>query len=63
MMERIEALLGELEGQGPVSFIPDIPAGRYCDPAEVGELVAYLTLEAPAYVTGSVLVIDGGLRA
>ena len=33
------------------------------DPAEVGELVAWLALEAPAYVNGSTQVIDGALRA
>ncbi|CAN5562828.1 SDR family NAD(P)-dependent oxidoreductase [soil metagenome] len=63
MMERIEARLGELEGTGPASFIPAIPAARYCAPAEVGELVAWLALEAPDYVNGSAQVIDGALRA
>ena len=63
MMERIETRLGELAGTGPASFVPAIPAGRYCDPAEVGELVAWLALEAPAYVNGSTQVIDGALRA
>jgi 3-oxoacyl-[acyl-carrier protein] reductase len=63
MMERIEARLGELAGTGPASFVPAIPAGRYCDPAEVGELVAWLALEAPEYVNGTTQVIDGALRA
>lgn len=62
MMDRIEARLGELT-VAPVSFISAIPAGRYCRPDEVGELVAYLALEAPSYMTGAALVIDGGLRA
>jgi NAD(P)-dependent dehydrogenase (short-subunit alcohol dehydrogenase family) len=29
----------------------------------VAETVAWLALEAPAYITGSAIVIDGGLRA
>ena len=63
MMGRIEARLGELAGTGPASFVSSIPMARYCDPAEVGETVAWLALEAPAYITGSAIVIDGGLRA
>jgi NAD(P)-dependent dehydrogenase (short-subunit alcohol dehydrogenase family) len=63
MMGRIEARLGEIAGTGPASFVDSIPAGRYCDPAEVGALVAWLALEAPPYITGTTQVIDGGLRA
>lgn len=63
MMSRIEARLGELAGTGPASFVDAIPMGRYCDPSEVGESVAWLALEAPAYITGSAIVLDGGLRA
>jgi NAD(P)-dependent dehydrogenase (short-subunit alcohol dehydrogenase family) len=62
MMERIEERLGELEGKA-VSFRSSIPMARYCDPAEVAETVAWLALEAPAYITGTAMVIDGGLRA
>lgn len=64
MMERIEARLGELMGSGgPVSFISGIPAGRYAAPAEIARIVAYLALEAPDYVTGTGMVVDGGMRA
>jgi NAD(P)-dependent dehydrogenase (short-subunit alcohol dehydrogenase family) len=63
MMGRIEARLGELAGGGPASFVGSIPMRRYADPGEVGETVAWLALEAPRYVTGTALVIDGGLRA
>jgi NAD(P)-dependent dehydrogenase (short-subunit alcohol dehydrogenase family) len=65
MMDRIEARLAELAGTGPASasFIAAIPAGRYCDPAEVGALVAWLALDAPAYINGTTQVIDGALRA
>ena len=63
MMGRIEARLGELAGTGPASFVGSIPIGRYCDPAEVGEAVAWLALQAPASITGTALVIDGGMRA
>jgi NAD(P)-dependent dehydrogenase (short-subunit alcohol dehydrogenase family) len=63
MMGRIETRLGELAGTGPVSFLSAIPLGRYCDPDEVASTVAWLALEAPRYITGSAIVIDGGLRS
>ena len=64
MMRRIEARLSELSGTGePVSFLGSIPMGRYCDPDEVAEAVRWLALEAPVYLTGTSLVLDGGMRA
>jgi 3-oxoacyl-[acyl-carrier protein] reductase len=38
----------------------NIPVGRYGDPAEFGELCAYLCSDQAGYVTGQNLVIDGG---
>jgi NAD(P)-dependent dehydrogenase (short-subunit alcohol dehydrogenase family) len=63
MMNRIEARLGQSAGTGPVSFLPAIPAGRYGRPEEVAELTAWLALDAPAYITGAAMPIDGGLGA
>ncbi len=40
-----------------------VPMGRFGTPDEVGSLVTYLAVEAPRYLTGQVLVIDGGLTA
>lgn len=40
-----------------------IPLGRYGNPAEYGAVVTFLASEQAAYVTGSIVRIDGGLIA
>lgn len=62
MMHRIETTLLS-QSDAPTSFAAAIPMGRFAEPDEVGGLVAYLSLDAPAYMTGAALVIDGGMRA
>lgn len=37
-----------------------IPMGRWGDPKEIGGLALYLASEASSFMTGSVLVLDGG---
>jgi 3-oxoacyl-[acyl-carrier protein] reductase len=41
----------------------NIPAGRYGKPEEYGDVVAFLSSERAAYITGSVIRVDGGLIA
>jgi NAD(P)-dependent dehydrogenase (short-subunit alcohol dehydrogenase family) len=36
------------------------PAARYAEPEEIGNLVAYLATDAPAFLAGDTIVIDGG---
>ena len=38
-----------------------VPAGRLGDPAEYGDLVAFLCSERAAYLTGTVIPLDGGM--
>jgi meso-butanediol dehydrogenase / (S,S)-butanediol dehydrogenase / diacetyl reductase len=63
MMERVEAGLARLLDEQPKSFIPRIPARRYAKPEEVANVVAYLALDAPVYLTGTALLVDGALYA
>jgi 3-oxoacyl-[acyl-carrier protein] reductase len=53
MMARVEAVTGPAQ----------VPAGRYATPAEIGEVAAWLALEAPPYLTGAAIVVDGAMRA
>ena len=42
-------------------YLADLPFGRAGRPDEVGSLVAYLASDRAAYITGTVVTIDGGI--
>ncbi|RDI62349.1 SDR family oxidoreductase [Microvirga subterranea] len=45
------------------SMEKQIPAGRFAKPEEIAGLAAFLMSEPAAYITGTVLPIDGGLTS
>jgi NAD(P)-dependent dehydrogenase (short-subunit alcohol dehydrogenase family) len=69
---RVNALVpgffpSEMTDQFPEGYIdsqlPRVPAGRPGDPAELAAAVVFLASPAAAYITGTTLVVDGGLTA
>lgn len=58
ILDDIEELSGE-----QFDPIPTIPAGRMAEPDEIANVVEYLALDSPIYLTGTALLVDGGLYA
>jgi 3-oxoacyl-[acyl-carrier protein] reductase len=58
--ERLADHAGSLE-QAEAAARGEVPAGRLGQPKEYGDLVAFLCSERAAYITGTVIPIDGGL--
>jgi 3-oxoacyl-[acyl-carrier protein] reductase len=68
MTDRVRSLIEQRAAEGGRS--PEeqteedatrIPMGRFGEPGEVGDLVAYLASERGAYLTGCFIQVDGGL--
>jgi 3-oxoacyl-[acyl-carrier protein] reductase len=58
--ERIASSYGSME-TAEATAQRDVPAGHLGRPEEYGDLVAFLCSERAAYITGTVIPIDGGL--
>jgi 3-oxoacyl-[acyl-carrier protein] reductase len=54
---------GRTAAEVAAASIATIPVGRYGDPREYGDVVAFLASERASYITGSVIRVDGGLIA
>lgn len=42
-------------------WVAEVPMGRMGDPAELGDLVAYLASPRASYITGAAIAIEGGI--
>ena len=60
MLKKLEYLI-RAQGGDPESFLKRIPVGRYGQPEEIGTLVTWLLTDAPRFLTGAVIAIDGGM--
>ncbi len=58
--ERLEQMYGSMEAAEERARA-DVPAGRLGRPDEYGDLVAFLCSDRAAYLTGTVIPLDGGL--
>ena len=54
-------MLAAVPGPQKAGFLARVPMGRFGTADEVANVVAYLATDAPTYLTGQTLVIDGGL--
>jgi 3-oxoacyl-[acyl-carrier protein] reductase len=56
-------MLRGMEPRSRAELLTAVPMGRAGDPAEVAAAVAFLAGPAASYITGKVLVVDGGLTS
>ncbi len=63
MLRHIDEEIAQITGErADPSGAASVPIGRHAQPNEIAELVVYLAADAPMYMTGAALSIDGGLR-
>jgi 3-oxoacyl-[acyl-carrier protein] reductase len=54
-------MLDALSAEQKADFLSRVPMHRFGTVDEIANVVCYLSTDAPAYLTGQVIVVDGGL--
>ncbi len=54
------ALTGSTADAVRAAYLDGIPAGRFCEPSDVGAVVAFLAGPGASYLTGQSLCVNGG---
>ena len=54
-------LTGALPDNVKEQILEQVPVGRFGEPEEIAEVVAFLTGDRAAYVTGQTIAVDGGM--
>ena len=54
-------LTGALSDNVKEQILGQVPVGRFGEPEEIAEVVAFLTGDRAAYVTGQTIAVDGGM--
>ena len=60
MMEDIRVAV-RAAGGDPENFLDRMPIGRFGEPAEIADVAAWALSEAPPFMTGAVLTVDGAM--
>jgi len=53
-------MIDKMQDGAREALLANVPMRRFCQPEEVSNVVLYLASNSPAYLTGSVIVLDGG---
>ncbi|MES1208589.1 MAG: SDR family oxidoreductase, partial [Pseudomonadota bacterium] len=59
---RTKMVMEQLSEEQRQVTLRGIPLGRFCEPEEVAQLVAYLSTPGAGFITGEIVDINGGLH-